>query len=54
MTISDHSLFGANYVLPSVHAPTITLLVKLASREFIELPLTDKELGKRFAEDMGT
>ena len=47
MTISDN-------VLPSVHAPITTPLVKVAPREFVELPLTDETLGKRFAEDMDT
>ena len=66
MTISDHSLIWTRYILHSVHASTTTLLakvlpsvhasttnplVKVASREFIELPLTDKERNA-FVADM--
>ena len=54
MNISDHSLIWAHYVLPSVRAPTTTPLVKVAPREFIELPLIDEELGKRFEADIDT
>ena len=32
MTISDHSLIWAHYVLPSIHAPTTTPPVKVAPR----------------------
>ena len=46
MIILDHSLIWAHYVLPSVQTP----LVKVAAREFVELPLTDKALGKRLTE----
>ena len=52
LAISDHLPLWAHDVLPSVHAPTATPLAKVAPREFIELPLTDKEIGMRFAADM--
>ena len=54
MTISDHSPIWGHYVLPVVHDSINTPLVTVAQREFVELPLNDKEIGKRFAEDMDT
>ena len=54
LTISDHSPIWADYLLPSGHDPTTTSRMKAAHREYIELPFTDKEKGKRFEEDMNT